>query len=507
MLLAWQGSRWLVLPRRAVEFSALLGVLFLVGAIVFSGWIDGMTRGPGNDFAALALFPIVIWAALRFGLRGATLATVLISLAAIAGTVHGAGPFAVGNQTDSLTRWWLFANVISVTGLLLASSQMERDRARAEAVRDRDFSNAIFDAEGALLLVLDSENRIERVNYALELATGFASATLIGQQFDIALVPEDQRVKVSGHREMLQTRLSDRVRHDSTLRRRHGAPITVSWTVTAIRGSDRRLKHSIVSGVDVSARVEAAAALHGARRALESRVGERTRDLAEANAALQVQMAERARLESEVIQVSEREQQHFGRELHDGLGQHLTATAIQAELLARDLESAGQHAAQRQAEQVEAMVSQAVADTRLLARGLFPVDIDGEGLAAALDELARSTQQQLRRRCSLDCPKPVDVGDHGVAVHLYRIAQEAVNNAVKHAPASAIEISMREEEDGAVLLRILNSPHAPRDVDDDFATGIGLHIMQQRAQLIGGGFRAGPEDGAWCVEVSLPSRS
>lgn len=506
LLLAWQRPTPIAPGRRAVEMAALLGTLGVVSALVFTGWRGGLGQAHGDDFAALALFPIVIWAALRFGLQGATLATVLISLAAIAGTVQGFGPFAVGSQTDSLTRWWLFATVISVTGLLLSSSQRERDQARAAAVRDRDFGNVIFDAEGALLLVLDAENRIVRVNRALELATGYSSEALLGQPFDTTLVPEDQRDKVKGHRDLLQLRVSDRVRHDSTLRRRHGVPLTVSWTVTAIRSADGRLAHSIVSGVDVSARVEAAAALRGARRELESRVTERTRDLADANAALQVQMTERARLEAEVLQVSEREQQRFGRELHDGLGQHLTATAIQAELLARDLEAAGQHAAQHQAEQVEAMLSQAVADTRLLARGLFPVDIDADGLTAALGELAAGTERQLRRRCSLDCRSSARVGDHTVAIHLYRVAQEAVNNAIKHAPASAIAIRLREEADGTVRLRVTNTPHVARIAGAGTRTGIGLHLMQHRAQLIGARFHAGPEDGAWCVEVAVPAR-
>jgi PAS domain S-box-containing protein len=508
-LLAWQGFDARTVLRRRLEASAWLALLCLVCALVFTGWLDRATLGPGNHLASLALFPIVIWAALRFGLQGATLATLLISIAAVAGTVHGLGPFADANQTDSLTRWWLFASVISVTGLLLACSHMERDRARAEAVRDRDFGNAIFDAEGALLVVLDAEHRIQRVNQAFELATGFAAAALRGQRFDGALVPEDQRAKVIGHLDMLQMRVSDRVRHDSTLRRRHGVPITVSWTVSAIRGPDRQLKHAILSGVDVSARVEAAAALRAARRELVTRVDERTRDLAETNAALQVQMAQRQRLETQMLQLSEREQQRFGRELHDGLGQHLTAAAIQAELLARDLEEAGQHAAQRQAERVEAMLSQAVADTRLLARGLSPVDLDAEGLHAALTELADSTQRQLRRACSFDGTPCADLADPQAAVHLYRIAQEAVNNAVKHAPGSAIAIVLRQWDDGALQLLVLNAPRAVAAGAHatTTSTGIGLHTMQQRAQLIGASIETGPHDGGWRVAVLLPPRA
>lgn len=506
-LLAWQRGDARLLSRRRWEAMAWLSLLILVCALVFSGWLDRATLGPGNHFASLALFPLVIWAALRFGLQGATLATVLISIAAVAGTVHGLGPFADADQTDSLTRWWLFASVVSVTGLLLASSHMERDRARAEAVRDRDFSNAIFDAEGALLVVLDAEHRVQRVNQAFELATGFAAAALRGQRFDLALVPEDQRAKVLGHLDMLQMRVSDRVRHDSTLRRRHGVPITVSWTVSAIRGPDRQLRHAILSGVDVSARVEAAAALRAARRELATRVAERTRDLAEANAALQEQMAERQRLETQVLRVSEREQQRFGRELHDGLGQHLTATAIQAELLARDLEQAGQHAAQRQAEQVEAMLSQAVADTRLLARGLSPVDIDAEGLHAALAELAHATQRQLRRACRFDGSGGAGLADPQAAVHLYRIAQEAVNNAVKHAPGAAIAIELQLQDHGTLLLQVCNAPPAAGASAPAADTGIGLHTMRQRAQLIGAQFSAGPHAGGWRVAVRLPARA
>ena len=506
-LLAWQLPLANAQRRRAAEVAGLLGSLLLIAWLVFTGGVEAIPRGPGHDFAALALFPIVIWAAIRFGLQGATLATVLISVAAIAGTVHGLGPFAGGEQTESLTRWWLFANVISVTGLFLASSQMERDRARAEALRERDFANAVFDAEGTLLVVLDALNRIQRVNHALELATGYASADLIGQPFDLALLPVDQHAKVGGHADMLRLRVSDRVRHDSSLRRRHAPPITVSWTMTAIRGPDRRLKHTVVSGVDVSARVEGAAVLRGARRELELRVTERTRELAEANAALQVQMAERAQLAREVMEVSEREQQRLGSELHDGLGQHLTAAAIQAELLARDLEADGRHPAQRQAEQIETMLSQAVADTRTLARGLFPVDIDGQSLGAALQELADATQRQLRRRCALHCPMPVEIDDHTAAVHLYRIAQEAVNNAVKHAPASAIEIHLGAAASGEIFLRVSNPADDGHNAGTATAKGIGVHIMQQRAQLIGARFRAGPVDGAWHVEVFLMPRS
>jgi PAS domain S-box-containing protein len=501
LLLAWwRGSGLHATPSRRFEAAALLLLLLVLCLAIFSPLLDSaLPVAPGYYPAALALFPLAVWAALRFGLRGATLLTLLVSVAAVWGTVHGLGPFVDGTQTSSLLRWWVFANVITVTSLLLAASQIERDHARIEAIRDRDFSRAVLDAEGALLVVLDADWRIRRVNRSFEALTGFTQGELAGQAFEAGLIPEEQHGKFTGHAELLRLNLSESARLDSLLRRRRGPPITVSWTTSVLRDGAGRIAHVIVSGIDVSARVDAAEALRHARRQLEARVAERTRDLAEANAGLQVQMAERQRLEGEIIQVSEREQQRFGQELHDGLGQHLTATAIQAELLARDLD--GLPDAQRSARQIEAMVSDAVAQTRLLARGLFPVEIEDNGLMAALQQLAETTQRALRRPCVLDCPRPVELRDHTVAIHLYRIAQEAVNNALKHAPGAPIALSLQHLEGVGLRLSVLNPADTPSPAG---RRGMGLRIMRHRAQLIGASLQAGLVDGQWQVTLVLP---
>lgn len=522
LLLAWwrrpegQASPWAgsaLAPARAAEGALLLAVLALLCAAIFSRAFDaqlalvpGLVPGamPGYYPASLALFPLAVWAALRFGLRGATLLTLLVSVAAVGGTVRGIGPFVDGGETSSLLRWWLFANVITVTSLLLASSQSERDQARAEAIRDRDFSSAILDAEGALVVVLDAAWQIRRVNRAFELATGFAPADLQGRPFLQALVPEEQHGKLSAHAEMLRLNLGPAAgaRLDSVLRRRRGPPITVSWTTSVLRDAQGRIAHVIVSGVDVSARVEAAEALRHARRQLESRVAERTRDLAAANEELQAEMAERHRLEQALLQISEREQQRFGEELHDGLGQHLTAAAIQAELLAGDLQALGEQEAHEAALRIEAMLSDAVSQARLLARGLFPVEIEGRGLMAALDELAQATRLRTRTPCALVCPEPIDLADHAVAVHLYRIAQEAVTNAVKHAPGAEVHIALSRSA-GVLSLSVRNG--APTQPVRPAAPGIGLRILRHRAALIGAALSMGPAEGGWRVALTYPA--
>ncbi len=499
LLLAWWAPRrpgkWPA-TRRA-EAAALIALLALLCAVIFGG--AGWVR-QGYYPASLALFPLAVWAALRFGLRGATLLTLVLSAAAIAGTVHGFGPFVDEAQTASLLRWWLFANVITVTSLVLAASRAERDRAQAQAIQDRDFAAAVLDAEGALVAVLDPQWRIQRINRAMEVTTGYTLPQLRARRFDEALVPQAQWHKIEALADLLRLKVSQSVRHDSGLRRHNRPPLIVSWSVSALRGSGDAIEHVIVSGLDVSARVEAAEALRHARRTLEARVAERTSELARANAELQVEIAERRRLEGEIIHVSESEQMRFGQELHDGLGQHLTAIAFQAALLARDLD--GQAAAQV-AERIETMLGDAVSQTRLLARGLFPVELEDNGLSTALAQLAANTRDFMGLSCALHCHEPVDVHDHSVAVHLYRIAQEAVTNAAKHARCRHVALALGWQG-AALVLRITDDGAGLRHAQT--GAGMGLGIMRHRARLIGAVIAVGPRvDGiGWEVAVTLP---
>lgn len=490
---AWPHERWS--RQRGLEAGALALSLALLCAAIFGGlgWVS-----QGYYPASLALFPLAVWSALRFGLRGATLLTLVMSAAAIAGTVHGFGPFVDDADTASLLRWWLFANVITVTSLVLAASRGERDRAQAQAIQQRDFADAVLDAEGALVAVLDPQWRIQRVNRALLATTGYEPGALQGRRFEEALVPEAQWHKIEGLADLLRTRVSQSVRHDSSLRRHNRPPLIVSWSVTALRGSDNAIEHVVVSGLDVSARVEAAEALRHARRSLEARVAERTSELALANAELQVEITERRRLEGEIIHVSESEQMRFGQELHDGLGQHLTATAFQAALLACDLD--GQPAA-HVAKRIETMLGDAVSQTRLLARSLFPVELEDNGLTAALAQLAANTRDVRGLDCALHCPEPADVQDHTVAIHLYRIAQEAVNNAAKHARCQNVDISLGWQ-DNSLVLRITDNGVMQRQAPA--GSGMGLGIMRHRARLIGAHITLGPRaDGQAGWEVAL----
>jgi PAS domain S-box-containing protein len=195
----------------------------------------------------------------------------------------------------------------------------------------------------------------------------------------------------------------------------------------------------------------------------------------------------RRQLEREVLEVSNREQQRIGNDLHDGLGQELTGIA----LLLRGLENRAEREAPALSpsiEEVALLVNDAIFTTRALARGLSPVTFDRGGLALALEELARrlSAMFHINVRCEAD--DTLDSGLESVnALHLYRIAQEAVTNAAQHGQADHVTIELRCDGDRG-LLRIEDSGSGFNPAIHH-SKGLGLRIMHYRAQMMAGSLR------------------
>ncbi|MEO6785794.1 MAG: PAS domain-containing protein [Chthoniobacteraceae bacterium] len=192
--------------------------------------------------------------------------------------------------------------------------------------------------------------------------------------------------------------------------------------------------------------------------------------------------SERARLERQLIDLTEREQRRIGRDLHDGLGQHLTALEMMNHALVGQLHE--------QAPKLEALandisrhIREIVTRTRQLSHGLCPVSLTADGLMNALSELAELTRTGGKITCEFACPEPVLLADLNVATQLYRIAQEAVSNAVRHSGATHIRIGLARA--GARLE--LTVEDNGKGLPGDFAgkRGLGLSTMHYRARLIG----------------------
>ena len=192
---------------------------------------------------------------------------------------------------------------------------------------------------------------------------------------------------------------------------------------------------------------------------------------------------ERKRLEKEILEISDRERQRIGQDLHDGLCQHLAGIELMSQVLEQQLAPKSRAEAARAGE-IAQHVREAIGQTRSLARGLSPVTPESEGLMSALRELAASTETMFGVTCRLVCDSPVRIHDPAVATHLYRIAQEAISNAIQHGKSQEVVIHLQADGNRVSLSVRDNGVGFPRVIPKE--RGMGMRIMQSRAGMIGG---------------------
>ena len=193
-------------------------------------------------------------------------------------------------------------------------------------------------------------------------------------------------------------------------------------------------------------------------------------------------ITELRRMEKSISEISDREQQRIGQDLHDGVCQRLAGIGLLAGVLKSKLAAQWLGEAAEAAE-IARLLEQTTIEARGVARGLYHVDPGAHGLMTALYELAGNTQRLFKITCVLRCEEPAFVDDSAKAMHLYRIAQEAVNNAVKHSGGTRVEIVLGET-DGAITLTVRDDGTGMR-APQQASQGLGMHIMQYRARLIG----------------------
>jgi PAS domain S-box-containing protein len=213
---------------------------------------------------------------------------------------------------------------------------------------------------------------------------------------------------------------------------------------------------------------------------------------------------ERYRLERQILEISDREQARLGQDIHDGLCQQLVSLAFDANSLEGELSR--QHRPEAPtARRIARLLDRAITETRQLSRGLFPIRLEAEGLVPALEELVKATRERHPMiGCRLTSQKPVAVENRIIATHLYRIAQEAVTNAIKHSQARRITIGLKVQGN-KLELRVEDDGTGIPAKPSESRQGLGLHIMDYRARTIGGTLHVGPgQRGGTLVSCCVP---
>jgi PAS domain S-box-containing protein len=279
-------------------------------------------------------------------------------------------------------------------------------------------------------------------NLAAQRIFGYPSKEIVGRNGARLLPPDrpDEQAQL-----IERVRKGERIDHFETVRlRKDGRRVAVSMTVSPIRDGRKRIIGASTIARDIT----------------------RPREL-----------------EAELLTISEQERQRIGRDLHDGLGQQLSGMVLLSKTLAHSLrrqENPEAGTARILTEQLVRTVDQ----TRALAHGLVPLVNSPNGLMLALQKLARETEIMFAVRCAFHCHEPVLIHEYNVSLHLYRIVQEAIANAVRHGKASRIRITLDRSGERVWLSVLDNGTGLPRK--EAIGDGIGMHLMRHRASLLDG---------------------
>jgi len=345
------------------------------------------------------------------------------------------------------TRQWLRREVRpwyahgQVAGVLILSEDITERKASEQSIREgREQLNAILQTAYDAIITINQQGMIQLINPATERMFGYTSAELVGQNVSL-LMPSPYREE-----------------HDGYL----------------LRYLETGQAHIIGIGREVQAQRK-----DGSILAVELAISQV--DHLGMFTGMIRDITRRKQLEREIVEIASLEQRRIGSDLHDSVGQELTAL----NMLSTDLKESLQDPVlgPKVVDQLSEGLLRCQQDLRVVMRGLLPVPVDREGLMAALVDLVNRTETEGEVHCTFDCPVPIAIADNLVATHLYYIAQEAVHNAVKHARAKSIHITLNAV-DYNVLLRVqddgIGMPTRPSE-----HRGLGLRIMRNRAEIIG----------------------
>jgi PAS domain S-box-containing protein len=373
------------------------------------------------------------------------------------------------------------------------------DRKRAdEALRESEERlRAIINQSNAGIASCDLDGRFVFANQKFREMLGYTDSELSAKTIFTITHLDDLDITKSRFGKMLQTRQP--IEMEKRYMRKDHSLVWVDVCDTPVLDAAGKPMSVVAVAIDATQRKKAEAALQKSKELLEKLVRQRTEALRMTNVELKDEIERRKGLEGEILSVSDREQQRLGQELHDGLCQHLTAVAFMARSVALRLKN-HRVIEVSDIEKIAQLVNDAATDTRNLSRALHRLDVDSAGLVDALQDLV--DREIWRTPCRLEVKPSFRIEDDIAAAHLYRIAREAVINANKHSQARQIVVKIEGSRQG-VALRVIDDGVGISD-GPKLKKGLGFHIMNYRAQLIGGRLEIDcPKQGGTCVSCYL----
>lgn len=318
----------------------------------------------------------------------------------------------------------------------------QRKIAEANYLNELEFTKTLVNHTSVIIVLLDHEGRMVHVNDTTVNLLGYSRTELISRTpWDVGIM-RDAEIARAGERLVRLLNGEYNPPREAVLFAKNGTTRIVALSSIATRSKDGTIDRIIVTGTDLT---------------------------------------ERNRLQSEILRISEQEQARIGHNLHDGVGQTMTGVATLMEALENELGGTQKASACR----ILHLLQEAIQEVRHMSHSLSPASVKNRGLGGALQLLAETIRKNHRTECICEVQPDIRIDDPEKETHIYRIAQEAANNALRHGHPKSISISLKRFGDSDCVLKIEDNGSGMLKRTEG-STGIGMRVMDYRANLIGG---------------------
>jgi len=383
------------------------------------------------------------------------------------------------------------------TGKIIGVSKIARDITEQKTVDRRLAEQArLLDLSNEAILVRDKHDRITYWNRGAEELYGYSQEEALGKVTHRLLRTEHPKPLAEMFKEL---RREGRWSGELVHRRKDGRKIVVvsHWALDQSKG---RRGYVLESNSDITQRKHAEIALERSKSMLEKLVDQRTRALRMANTELENEIRRRKGMEGQILEISDREQERLGQELHDGLCQQLTAIGFMARAVALRLKD-HRVVHVEELEKIAQLINASVMNARNISHGLHKEEIDAAEFENALRDLGE--RKIWKTPCRIHCDPHLNIEDDKAASEIYRILREGVINANKHARASEVVLEARRRKREIVFSVTDNGVGIDGRLKR--SDGLGFHIMKYRAQSIGARLELeSPRRGGTRLAVYLP---